>query len=304
MPDDTKDKSSARHWLELSLIHNHPEWIEELFWGLGALAVTQRDAANQPLLEPAPGETPLWTQTRITGLFDEKTDIDAIKLKINRALDTDQDIAVNLLEDRNWVRAWMDGFTAMSFGQQLWIVPGDMPAPTDQDAVVLRLDPGLAFGTGTHPTTAMCLQYIDQHPPKNMQVLDYGCGSGVLGIAALLLGARHADALDIDAQALAATLDNAQRNRLDHRITAHLDDKQIKDKQYDLVLANILAGPLCDLAASLCSRIQPGGHIVLSGILQHQADSIINAYTPWLGDIQIQQSDDWVRIHGQRQSTH
>jgi ribosomal protein L11 methyltransferase len=279
----------------------HSGRAEALLETLGALSVTLEDAADQPLLEPKPGETPLWDTTVVTGLFDAAVDTGTL----NRALDQGMDglaseIRVDTLEDQPWERAWMDHFHPMRFGKRLWICPHGQSLPEDAvEPVVLHLDPGLAFGTGTHPTTALCLEWLDGTNLRGKSVVDFGCGSGVLGIAALLLGARQVFAVDHDPQAVRATLDNARDNGVADRLTACLPGAA-PGEVADLVLANILAGTLIELAGPLCDSVKPGGALVLSGILDDQADAVAAAFSPRIAFRPIARQDGWVLLWGIR----
>lgn len=294
-------------WIQLTFHtdKHHSEQAEQALLDLGALSVTLKDAEDQPVLEPLPGETPLWDQIILTGLFDADIDSQAIGEQLQQTLrqlqpDSQNNSAIKIeaLEDKDWIRAWMDDYKPMQFGERLWVCPRHLPPP-QPDAVNLMLDPGLAFGTGTHPTTALCLQWLDQHPPQNKRVLDFGCGSGVLAIAALLLGAEHADATDIDPQALTATRDNAEANQVANRISEYAV-QDLPSEQYDIVLANILAGPLQELAPQLAQRCKTGGNIVLSGILETQAEKILEAYSPWFELEPVAIKDEWIRVSGQK----
>jgi len=289
-------------WLQLEL-ESTPETAErlsDLLSAGGACAVTLQDAADQPLFEPPHGATPLWGATRVVGLFEADADIQAVLAALETALAPAPLPAwhLNPLEDRDWVRAWMDDFRPMRFGERLWIIPGET-APPDPGAVNIRLDPGLAFGTGTHPTTAMCLRWLDAHPPREQTVIDYGCGSGILAIAAARLGARKVDAVDNDPQALLATADNALRNAVAERISTYLPD-EFPPETEDLLLANILAGPLVSLAPRFADRVRPGGGLVLSGILAGQAEAVCEAYAGAFDIAQVEQEEDWVCLAGRR----
>jgi len=291
-------------WLQLEL-ESRPDTAErlsDLLTENGAAAVTFQDAADQPLFEPPPGATPLWQATRVVGLFSHDADIPAVLERLAAALAPAPlpEWHLNPLEDRDWVRAWMDDFRPMRFGERLWIIPGEADPP-EADAVNIRLDPGLAFGTGTHPTTAMCLRWLDAHPPADQTVIDYGCGSGILAIAAARLGATRVIGVDTDPQALLATADNARRNRVADRIRAYLPD-DAPDAPADLLLANILAGPLQALAPQLAKRVRPGGHIVLSGILAEQATMVLDAYRDAFDIRQVAQDEDWVCLAGPRRA--
>jgi ribosomal protein L11 methyltransferase len=278
--------------------------LEDLLIELGAEAVSMEDAADQPLYEPDAGTTPLWHNTTVTGLFEAGRDADQLCSDIRAGWHQQTghnlpDINVSQIEDKDWVRAWMDDFHPLQFGERLWIVPSWHDAP-DPNAANLILDPGLAFGTGTHPTTALCLEWLDSQNLNDKQVIDYGCGSGILGLAALLLGAKHVVGVDTDPQALQASRDNAQRNGVDnHRLDLYLPEGE-PDTTADIMLANILAQPLIGLASHLAARTRPGGKLVLSGILAHQAQNVIAAYEPWFTMDPPEQREEWIRLTGQR----
>jgi ribosomal protein L11 methyltransferase len=250
-------------WLELRINSSRTQApkIEKSLLKWGALSVTLEDNADQPIFEPALGETPLWQETRVTGLFESDVDTQEIERRLKRP-----DVHWHILEDKDWEREWMQYYHPIQCAENLWICPSWM-APPDPNAVNLLLDPGLAFGTGTHPTTFLCLQWLAQQSLNNTKVIDYGCGSGILGIAALLLGAEHALGIDIDPQALLASRDNATRNHLaQHRFPVYFPENHPKT-QAQLLIANILAGPLVTLAGALLNLLEPGGRLCLSGIL-------------------------------------
>ncbi len=289
-------------WLQLKF-ETQPEQAErlsELMESTGASAVTLQDAADQPLFEPPPGATPLWNNILISGLFAADANIDTILSTIQQALgETPLPVwTLNPLEDKDWVRAWMDDYQPMCFGEKLWIVPSTF-TPPEPDAINILLDPGLAFGTGTHPTTAMCLRWLDAHPPVNQAVIDYGCGSGILAIAACRLGADSALAIDNDPQALLATRDNALLNQVSTQIEAVLPDQR-PSTPVPLLLANILAGPLHALAPQFAEQVHAGGHIVLSGIIETQANALIQHYDPWFELNIYQQQEEWICLQGRR----
>lgn len=272
------------------------EPFSDLLMELGAVSVTLEDAEDQPLLEPPPGETPLWAQVVVVGLFDDALDQTAIEQQLQQQLPAQNSLTTAPLEEQDWVRAWMDNFHPMQFGKQLWIIPS-WSEPVDPAAINILLDPGLAFGTGTHPTTALCLQWLDANPPRDSRVIDYGCGSGILAIAAAKLGATQVDGIDLDPQALIATADNAEKNGVT-TINRSLPNDFPADQQADLLIANILAGPLEELAPTLANHIAPGGNIVLSGILQDQAEAVRNAYSPWFTMDPPTLQEEWVRLTG------
>ena len=277
----------------------HQEAISELLENAGAASVTFQDAADQPVLEPLPGETPLWDSLIITGLYPLDTDLTQLllMLEVQRAGWNISDVVVEQLEDRPWVREWMDNFHPMQFGKRLWIYPSWSKAPDDASVKIL-LDPGLAFGTGNHPTTALCLEWLDGEDLAGKTVLDYGCGSGILAIAAAKLGARHIMATDIDPQALEATRENCRRNDIAEGLVTTLLPEELEAGTYDVVVANILAGPLVSLASTLLAQLKPGGRLALSGILDEQRDSIIDSYAPALTDHHITVKEDWIRLIG------
>ena len=282
----------------------NPDRVEEVFARHGAQSITFSDAADEPVLEPAPGMTPMWHDTRITGLFSPKADFSLLQEDLKASLDIDtlpsHDVAE--LEDRAWEREWLKDFGPMRFGERLWILPGDS-AVDDDNAVVVRLDPGLAFGTGTHATTALCLEWLDSLPLEAVTILDYGCGSGVLAIAALKLGCANALAMDIDPQAVTATRSNATINAVEKHllVTASPDDVR---GQFDVVVANILAGPLIELAEPIVSHVKSGCLLALSGILSEQVEEVLGAYKPWIvfdePVTKEQGGQMWARLTGRR----
>lgn len=272
--------------------------LQTLLENAGAAAVTLRDAGDEPLLEPRPGAMPLWQDTIITALFPADLDPDALIADIERQWGASLSASrVEVLAEQAWERSWMNDFHPMRFGQRFWILPS-WSEPPEPDAINLRLDPGLAFGTGTHETTALCLEWLDAHPPSRQQVLDYGCGSGVLAIAALLLGAERADVCDLDAQALTAARANAQTNGVSERLFCH--DLRTVPGGADLMLANILAGPLMELAPHLAGLTRPGGAILLSGILREQVSEVCHHYQPWFELGGPVERGDWCLLSGVR----
>jgi len=290
-------------WLQLQLVtdRDQSEALEEALLTAGACSVTLQDNADQPLFEPPPGATPLWDDIRLMGLFTAdrapQDIIDAVQAALGAQLPTHR---IEILEDKDWIREWMDSYQPMRFGTRLWICPS-WRTPPEPDAVNLMLDPGLAFGTGTHPTTSLCLQWLDGLDLDGKTVIDFGCGSGILGIAALLLGAKKVIAIDNDPQALLATRDNAQRNGLhENQIQALLPEQVAADIVADVVIANILAAPLISLAPQLTAHLHSGGDIALSGILAEQADGVRIAYEPAVSWHTQLQQEDWIRLAGRK----
>ncbi|VAW69092.1 Ribosomal protein L11 methyltransferase [hydrothermal vent metagenome] len=291
-------------WIQLILQTDkrNSDKAEQALLDAGALSVTFSDAEDKPVLEPLPGQTPLWENIILTGLFDADINTKALKQSVIAGSEGLSSIKIEALEDKDWVRAWMDDYKPMQFGSRLWVCPKHI-APPEPNAINLMLDPGLAFGTGTHPTTALCLEWLDAATINNKQILDFGCGSGVLAIAALLLGATHCDATDIDPQAITASSDNALANKVNNKLKLYLVDDMPAEQSrntYDIVLANILAGPLTELAEQLSGYCKPAGYIVLSGILESQSEKIIKAYAPWFNLEPVKLKGDWVRVTGEK----
>ncbi len=289
-------------WLQLTLeaTHSNSEQLSDILTQAGAVSVTLQDAHDDPIFEPPPGSTPLWKELLLTGLFAADIQVDSVLNYIRSQFGELPTYTLNPLEDKDWIRAWMDDFKPMLFGQRVWICPTWL-TPPEPEAVNIMLDPGLAFGTGTHPTTSLCLQWLDQHFNQPVDVIDYGCGSGILGIAANLLGAPKVYAVDLDPQALLATQANAEKNQVVERMeTFSVSDFTRKHQtlRCPLLLANILAGPLVELSEMLASHVAPGGKIVLSGILAEQAEKVSAAYQHWFKIDDISQEGDWIRIAG------
>ncbi|WP_299979854.1 50S ribosomal protein L11 methyltransferase [uncultured Pseudoteredinibacter sp.] len=279
-------------WLQFKIDsdRNQAEAIEDLMLATGAVSVTLQDNADQPILEPALGETPLWQETRVTGLYEATVDTEAIAKNFSQQNVTGR---WEQLEDKDWEREWMKNYHPIKCADNFWICPSWIEPP-EPEAINLMLDPGLAFGTGTHPTTFLCLQWLAQQDIEKQSVIDYGCGSGILAIGALLKGADSAIGVDIDPQALIATRENTERNHLPKdSITVFLPNK-CPQEPADLMLANILAGPLAELAPSLSSLTKLGGKLCLSGILHNQAEVVMQAYRPWFNFAEPQQREEWV----------
>lgn len=275
-----------------------PGPFEDVLFDLGALSVTLEDAADDPVLEPAPGETPLWPTRVVKALFEASTDSDAVSQALALALPGAPTPRFEAIVDKAWEREWLKDFKPMRFGRRLWVCPGGLPAG-DAGAVRIELDPGLAFGTGTHPTTALCLEWLDGRGLQGLEVVDYGCGSGILAIAALKLGAARVRAIDIDPQALIATRDNAQPNRVEGGLVVS-DDPGLGERSCDLLVANILAGPLQELAPRFAAALRSGGELALSGILTGQAQAVTAAYQPWFDIALSATRDGWALLGGRR----
>jgi ribosomal protein L11 methyltransferase len=293
-------------WLQfiLETTEEQAETCSEFLLEAGAEAVTFEDAKDNPLFEPAPNTTPLWHDTRVIGLFDANIDIEAIKTQLQQDLDPAifASLKIDPLEDQDWVRTTLNNFQPMQFGEHLWVVPSssEFSKKSSKD-IELILDPGLAFGTGTHPTTRLCLEWLDKNNVKDYLVLDYGCGSGILGIAALKLGANKVLAVDYDPQALQSTVNNSEKNGLTKQEIQTLLPYELLDTlQVDLILANILANPIIELAEKFATHLKKRGQIILSGILNSQADSVVERYKLWFSNFEIVQNEDWVLISAER----
>ena len=273
--------------------------VSNMLLGRGAQAVTFMDAQDVPVYEPLPGETPLWGETEVMGLFDAETDPAPTIAFFQQIFGEDVGYKVEQLEDKDWVREWMDHFHPMQFGKRLWICPSwrDVPNP---DAVNVMLDPGLAFGTGTHPTTALCLQWLDGLDLTGKTVVDFGCGSGILGIAALKLGAARVIGIDIDPQAIQASRDNAARNGVADQIELYLPADQPQDVEADVVVANILAGPLRELAPLIAGHGKAGSLMALSGVLESQAPELETIYGQWFEMDPTAVKEEWCRLSGRK----
>lgn len=286
--------------IEFPLATLSAEAVEAALFEVGASSITFVDRGDEPVLEPKPGEVRLWSDTLVRALFQESSDAALNLDRLATALGdhVTRTARVRAVEDQVWERAWLAGWTSMRFGRRLWVCPRAAEAPDDSQAVVVRLDPGLAFGTGTHPTTALCLQILDSLSLAGRTVIDYGCGSGILGIAALKLGAASVTAVDLDPQALLATRDNGLSNGVSAQMT-------VQGIEHDLhaahcVVANILAGPLIELAPKLTAACEPGGHLLLSGLLKTQAYTVKAAYASGFDKVQVVERDEWCCIYARR----
>lgn len=288
-------------WIQIVVDVAEPqaEPLSDTFSELGAVSVTYADAQDEPIYEPDLGTTPIWSITTMTGLFDADVNAQAIVEQIKQIHPDIKDnfFKIEAVEDKDWVREWMDQFQPMQFGENLWIVPSWCEAP-NPDAVNLLLDPGLAFGTGTHPTTAMCLTWLDQNPPVGKTVIDYGCGSGILALAAQKLGAALVSGSDIDPQAIQASTQNAENNgeTIHFALVKNFDSEPV-----DLLIANILSGPLKELAPEFERLVKAGGELVLSGLLTTQADELIVHYKSFGFELDtLATQDEWARLSGRK----
>ena len=289
-------------WMQITVEINkdQADFVSEILMGLDCLSVTFSDTYDNAIFEPPVGKTPLWQDTTIKALFDKDVDqahVQSVLLQLCQIENT----SFELLKDRVWEDECKKDFHAMRFGQRLWICPSwEDASKLSDDAVVINMDPGLAFGTGTHQTTDLCLQYLDKNPPINQNVIDYGSGTGVLAIAAVKLGAKKAIAIDNDPQAVLATIDNVKANHAEDWVTVLHSDKEKQLDKVDLLVANILANPLVGLCQHFSELIKSGGKITLSGILQEQLDMVLEAYSENFSDLKVMQKDEWCRVDGIR----
>lgn len=291
-------------WIQIKLnaTNDNAEAIGDMLMEqTGAVSVTFLDAKDTPVFEPLPGETRLWGDTDVVALYEADMDTSLIleQIKTSNMLAQDFAYKVEQVEDKDWEREWMDNFHPMQFGRRLWICPSWREVP-DPQAVNVMLDPGLAFGTGTHPTTALCLEWLDHLDLSGKTVIDFGCGSGILAIAAIKLGAAKVIGIDIDPQALLASKDNAARNGVEDQIEVYLPKDQPEGLLADVVVANILAGPLRELSPIIKGLLKPGGQLAMSGILDTQAESVAEFYRTDVELDPIAEKSEWCRISGRK----
>lgn len=289
-------------WIQVKLnatSENAEQISDMLMEETGALSVTFLDAKDVPIFEPLPGETRLWGETDIVALYDAETDMDLViaQLKTSSVLDENFAYKVEQLEDKDWEREWMDNFHPMKFGERLWICPSwrEIPEP---DAINVMLDPGLAFGTGTHATTALCLEWLESIDLAGKTVIDFGCGSGILAIAAIKLGAAKVVGIDIDPQAITASKENATRNGVADQLELFLPQDQPENLVADVVVANILAAPLRELSSVITAHVAPGGALAMSGVLDTQALDVASYYSENFTLDAIAEQQEWCRISG------
>jgi ribosomal protein L11 methyltransferase len=289
-------------WLQVAVLveEGEAERVSDLMMAQGALSVSMEDAGDQPLFEPKPGETPLWLSTKVTALFEGTRDRDHLRVQLTSVLGSECPLVFSDLEDQVWERAWMEHFKPMQFGQRLWICPTGF-TPPDPGAVNVILDPGLAFGTGTHPTTALCLEWLEGLPLEGARLVDFGCGSGILAVAALKLGCIEAHGIDIDPQALTASKDNAIKNDVEDRLSVSFPNDP-NPRVWEVVVANILAGPLVELKTAILTHLKPGGFLALSGLLESQAECVMAAYAEEVDFDPQKVLEGWVILSGRRKS--
>ncbi|SQH78467.1 methylase for 50S ribosomal subunit protein L11 [Shewanella benthica] len=290
-------------WIQLKIDTDsqHADALSDLLMEEGSLSITFEDGKDTPIYEPTLGETPLWNNTVLTALFEADRDLAILveQLKLLPYLGSDFRYKIEQVEDKDWEREWMDNFHPIQFGKRLWICPSWREIP-DPEAVNVILDPGLAFGTGTHPTTALCLEWLDGLDLTDKEVIDFGCGSGILAVAALKLGAKKVTGIDIDYQAIEASKANAERNDVQDRLSLYLPEEQPQDLKADILVANILAGPLRELAPLIAEKVKSAGQLALSGLLKEQADEVAEFYTQWFDMDAPVHKEDWSRLTGIR----
>ncbi len=275
-----------------------PEAAEAACFDCGATSVTFVDSRDDPILEPLPGEFRLWPATRLQALFDGEN-ADALTQELSKTLGVSpRAILARVIADRAWEREWLKDFHAMRFGTRLWICPHHEQVE-DPGAVVVKMDPGLAFGTGTHPTTALCLEWLDRGPVAGARMIDYGCGSGILAVAAARLGAVEAHCFDIDPQALIATRDNAAANAVEGRVRLHNAADSLP-REVDVLVSNILSGPLCELAPRFAGLVRPDGDLVLAGLLEQEVSDVTRAYDAWFDIRPFGKREGWVGLCARR----
>ena len=287
-------------WIQIRVNANadNADQISDILMFAGSASVTYLDAKDTPIYEPKIGTVELWADTTVIGLFEADHDMDSVvaMLKAEPSVTDKLTYKIEQLEDKDWEREWMDNFHPIQFGEKLWICPSWRDIP-DPDAVNVLLDPGLAFGTGTHATTALCLKWLESQDLTGKTVVDFGCGSGILGIAAIKLGAKRMIGIDIDPQALEASKDNAERNSVADKLEVYLPENQ-PEFTADIVVANILAAPLRELHSVILGLLKPGGKIAMSGILEEQAQSVADVYAPFLNLDEIAIEGEWTRVSG------
>ncbi|MCK6265296.1 50S ribosomal protein L11 methyltransferase [Vibrio sp. ZSDE26] len=293
-------------WIQIKLnaTKDNAETISDMLMEeTGALSVTFLDARDTPIFEPLPGETRLWGDIDVLALYDAEADTTFIidQIKLSNLLEADFAYKVEQLEDKDWEREWMDNFHPMQFGERLWICPSWRDVP-DPDAINVMLDPGLAFGTGTHPTTALCLEWLESIDLSDKTVIDFGCGSGILAIAAIKLGAKKVIGIDIDPQALVASKDNAERNGVADQLELFMPQDQPEGLIADVVVANILAAPLRELSPIIKGLVKPSGALAMSGVLDTQAEDVASYYRDEFTIDPIKEISEWCRVSGHKQA--
>ncbi len=289
--------------LKIQLHSEDTSYFEQILFDSDAISISYLDAEDQPVFQEEPGSTPLWDNTFLLCLFNTKTDLGSLlnKLRCNTKVLNNKSLNIELIEDQDWERSWMKDFEPIQFGEKLWICPSWL-SPPEPNAVNIKLDPGLAFGTGNHATTSLCLRWLDQADVRGSEVIDYGCGSGVLSIASALLGAVKVHSVDNDPQAISATIDNSRRNKVPGDVLTTYLPEAVPPVHADILIANILERPLIDLSEKFAELVKKGGYITLSGLLEEQIPSLLSCYDRWfdMGAPQVEQG--WALLCGTRKS--
>lgn len=289
--------------LKIQLHSEDTSYFEQILFDSDAISISYLDAEDQPVFQEEPGSTPLWDNTFLLCLFNTKTDLGSLlnKLRCNTKVLNNKSLNIELIEDQDWERSWMKDFEPIQFGEKLWICPSWL-SPPEPNAVNIKLDPGLAFGTGNHATTSLCLRWLDQADVRGSEVIDYGCGSGVLSIASALLGAVKVHSVDNDPQAISATIDNSRRNKVPGDVLTTYLPEAVPPVHADILIANILERPLIDLSEKFAELVKKGGYIALSGLLEEQIPSLLSCYDRWFDMEAPQVEQGWVLLCGTRKS--
>ena len=289
--------------LKIQLHSEDASSFEQILFDFDAISISYLDAEDQPVFQEKPGSTPLWDNTFLLCLFNAKTDLGSLlnKLRCNTKVLNNKSLNIELIEDQDWERSWMKDFEPIQFGEKLWICPSWL-SPPEPNAVNIKLDPGLAFGTGNHATTSLCLRWLDQADVRGSEVIDYGCGSGVLSIASALLGAVKVHSVDNDPQAISATIDNSRRNKIPGDVLTTYLPEAVPPVHADILIANILERPLIDLSEKFAELVKKGGYITLSGLLEEQIPSLLSCYDRWFDMEAPQVEQGWVLLCGTRKS--
>lgn len=289
--------------LKIQLHSEDASYFEQILFDSDAISISYLDAEDQPVFQEKPGSTPLWDNTFLLCLFNAKTDLGSLlnKLRCNTKVLNNKSLNIELIEDQDWERSWMKDFEPIQFGEKLWICPSWL-SPPEPNAVNIKLDPGLAFGTGNHATTSLCLRWLDQADVRGSEVIDYGCGSGVLSIASALLGAVKVHSVDNDPQAISATIDNSRRNKVPGDVLTTYLPEAVPPVHADILIANILERPLIDLSEKFAELVKKGGYITLSGLLEEQIPSLLSCYDRWFDMEAPQVEQGWVLLCGTRKS--
>ena len=289
-------------WKQISfeVKKSETDLVSEVLMGLGSISITYSDALDDAIYEPPVGQTPLWDNVKVNALFSSEVNQKSIETSIS---DICNIVVIDTvtLKDRVWEEECQKDFPSMRFGKRLWVCPSwDTESILSNDSIVIHMDPGLAFGTGTHQTTSLCLEYLDSNPPKNLHVIDFGCGTGILAIAAAKFGAKSVIAIDNDPQAVLSSKENVAKNKCENTITTIHSINQGNDRKCDLLIANILANPLVELEPLFSDLVHTNGMLLLSGILKEQVDRVVKCYSINFSNIEVANKGEWFRISGKR----